>query len=47
MSRFKQLLITEERACGDKGGTVKRNNGAGLGQSPGSPLRDIHNIHIL
>lgn len=31
-SRLKQLLIREERGWGDKGGTVKRNNSATLGQ---------------
>lgn len=29
--RLKQLLVTKRRACGDKGGIVKRNNNAVLG----------------
>ena len=43
MGRFKQLLNREERVCGDKDGTVKRNNSVALGQGPGSPSRDTHN----
>ena len=42
-SRFKQLLIREGRGYRDKGGTIKRNSSAALGQGPGSPSRDIHN----
>ena len=42
MGRFKQLLIREGRGCRDKVGTVK-NNGAALGQGPGSPSSNIQN----
>jgi len=31
------LLIREGRGCSNKGGTVKRNNSAALGQGPGPP----------
>ena len=41
MGRFKQLLIKEGRGWGNLQST--RNNSAALGQSPGSPSRDIHN----
>ena len=40
--RFKQLLIREGRGSRGKGGTVKRNNSAALGQGLGYPSRDIH-----
>ena len=43
MGRFKQLLIRKGRGRRDKGGTVKRNNSAALGQVPGSPSKDTHN----
>ena len=42
MSRLKQLLTTEGRGCGNRRGTVKRNNIAVLGQGPGSPSMDTH-----
>ena len=32
MSRFKQMLIREERGCREKGERVKRNNSAALGR---------------
>ena len=31
------MLIREGRGCSNKGGTVKRNNSAALGQGPGPP----------
>ena len=40
LGRFKQLLIRRE-GMQDKGGAVKRNNSAALGQAPGSP-QGIH-----
>ena len=40
--RIKQLLIREQRGCGDKG-KQSRNNSAAFLQGPDDPSRDMHN----
>ena len=44
---FRELLIREGRGRETREEQSKRNNSAALGQGPGSPSRDIHNIFEL
>ena len=41
------MLIREGRGCSNKGGTVKRNNSAALGQGPGPLNQGIYRAMYL